>query len=126
MADSSKRARAPEETAGVVANLFHEGQLVWELLRDPRVATTVKVALPVLGVLYVLSPVDLLPDFIPILGQMDDLAIVAMVLKLFLSLAPPQVVAEHRQKIWHPDQTGQSGQAASEGETLEGQYRVVE
>ena len=38
---------------------------------------------------------------------MDDLAILVLVLKLFISLAPPQVVAEHRQKIWHPDQAAQ-------------------
>ena len=123
MADSSKKARGPEETAGVLANLFHEGQLVWQLLGDPRVATTVKVVLPILAALYVLSPVDLIPDFIPVLGQMDDLAIVALAVKLFLTLAPPQVVAELRQKIWHP---GQTDQTASEGETVEGQYRVVE
>ncbi len=126
MAGSSKKARAPEETVGVLADLFHEGQLVWRLLGDPRVATTFKVALPVLATLYVLSPVDLMPDFIPLLGQMDDLAIVALALKLFLTLAPPQVVAEHRQKIWHPNPTGQAGQAPSECETVEGQYRVVE
>jgi uncharacterized membrane protein YkvA (DUF1232 family) len=123
VADSSKKARAPEETAGVLANLFHEGQLVWQLLGDPRVATTVKVVLPILAGLYVLSPIDLIPDFIPVLGQMDDLAILALAVKLFLTLVPPAVVAEHRQKIWHP---GQTGQAASEGETVEGQYRVVE
>jgi uncharacterized membrane protein YkvA (DUF1232 family) len=126
MTDSSKKARAPEETAGVLTGLFHEGQLVWQLFGDPRVASTLKIALPILAALYVLSPVDLIPDFIPVLGQMDDLAILALAVKLFLTLAPPQVVAEHRQKIWHPNRNGQTGQTASEGETVEGEYRVVE
>ena len=126
MADSNKTARAPEETVGLLSNLLHEGQLVFQLLGDPRVASTMKIVIPLMAVLYVLSPVDLIPDFIPVLGQMDDLAILALAVKLFISLAPPQVVAEHRQKIWHPNQTTWNGQSDAGGETVDGQYRVVQ
>jgi uncharacterized membrane protein YkvA (DUF1232 family) len=125
MANSTQQTRAPEETVGLLTNLLHKGQLMLSLFGDPRVANTLKIVLPVLAVLYVVSPVDLIPDFIPVLGQMDDLAILALAVKLFISLAPPQVVAEHRQRIWHPNQTSQNGWPAAEGETVDGQYRVV-
>ena len=46
-----------------------------------------------------LSPLDSLPDFIPIIGQLDDLAIVIMGLKMFLRLAPSEALAFHRGQI---------------------------
>jgi uncharacterized membrane protein YkvA (DUF1232 family) len=86
--------------------------------------TTAKIVLPVLAVLYFLSPVDLMPDFIPVLGQMDDLAIIALAVKLFVSLAPPQVVAEHREEIRNGGRASQP--QATEEEAVDAQYRVVE
>lgn len=63
------------------------GKEVWRRLRDPRVPTWHK-AIPLLGLVYLFSPVDLIPDSIPILTQLDDLAILLLALRLFLSLAP--------------------------------------
>src|SRR5437899_3198966 len=48
------------------------------LAADPRLPTTVKVALAA-AVLYLLSPIDLIPDFIPVLGALDDLLVAAIV-----------------------------------------------
>ena len=68
-------------------------KLSWELFRDPRVPKPLKAAL--LGVLaYVASPVDLIPDFIPVLGFADDLLLLFAALELFVRLAPKDVVAE--------------------------------
>ncbi len=47
---------------------------------------------------YALSPIDLIPDFIPILGYLDDLIIVPLGLLLVTRLLPPQVLLESRAK----------------------------
>ena len=73
-------------------------RLAWRLLRDERVSA-LKFALPALVALYVLSPIDSIPDFFLGLGQIDDLgAITAGVLilaRLIPRLAPGHVVDEH-------------------------------
>src|SRR5262245_5944179 len=45
---------------------------------------------------YALSPIDLIPDFIPVLGQLDDLIIVPLGIVLAVRLIPPELMAEHR------------------------------
>lgn len=67
--------------------------LLWGLLKDPRVPLSLKAALA--GVLaYLASPIDLIPDFIPLIGQMDDLVLLFAALELFVRLAPREVVEE--------------------------------
>lgn len=79
-------------------NSWREVSLVWRVARDPRVSIGLKV-LPLLSVLYFLSPFDLIPGFIPIVGQLDDIAILLLGLKFFLRLAPDDVVADYRQQM---------------------------
>ena len=63
--------------------------------RDPRVPWFAKaVAVFVAG--YALSPIDLIPDFIPVLGYLDDLIIVPLGIWLAVRLIPPEILAEHR------------------------------
>jgi uncharacterized membrane protein YkvA (DUF1232 family) len=63
--------------------------------RDPRVPWYAKaVALCVAG--YALSPIDLIPDFIPILGYLDDLIIVPLGILLVVRLIPSEILAEYR------------------------------
>jgi uncharacterized membrane protein YkvA (DUF1232 family) len=63
--------------------------------RDPRVPWYAKVlALVVAG--YALSPIDLIPDFIPVLGYLDDIILVPLGIVLVLKLIPPPIMAEHR------------------------------
>lgn len=73
-------------------------QLAWRLFKDPRVPVWQK-AIPVLIIAYVLSPLDLIPDLIVGLGQLDDITIVLGGLRLFESVAPKAVVEEHRRMI---------------------------
>jgi len=63
--------------------------------RDPRVPWIAK-ALAVLVAGYALSPIDLIPDFIPVLGYLDDLIIVPLGIWLAVQLIPPEIMAEHR------------------------------
>jgi uncharacterized membrane protein YkvA (DUF1232 family) len=70
-------------------------KLSWRLLNDDRVPMTTKL-IPALIVLYLLSPIDIIPDFILGLGQIDDVFIVMMGLRWFTQMAPADVVLEHR------------------------------
>jgi uncharacterized membrane protein YkvA (DUF1232 family) len=69
-------------------------KLVWRLARDRRVSARVKATLVVLGV-YLASPVDLIPDFLPGIGQVDDIIIVAFALDQILNRVPEHIVREH-------------------------------
>jgi uncharacterized membrane protein YkvA (DUF1232 family) len=65
--------------------------------RDPRVPWYTKaLALGVVG--YALSPIDLIPDFIPVIGYLDDLILVPLGLALVLRLTPGHVLAECRER----------------------------
>lgn len=68
--------------------------LLWRMSRDPDVPVAAKSVLPVL-VAYLAMPFDLVPDFIPVLGQLDDLLVVAAGLGLFLWLTPRPVIEQH-------------------------------
>ncbi len=64
--------------------------------RDPRVPWYAKVlALAVAG--YALSPIDLIPDFIPVFGYLDDIIIVPLGMLFVIRLIPPEIMAEHRE-----------------------------
>lgn len=69
-------------------------RVAWRLLWDGRVPWYARLLLP-LVVLYLASPLDLVPDFIPVLGYLDDVLLVTLALGLFLRLCPAEVVDEH-------------------------------
>src|SRR5881392_1256681 len=68
---------------------------VWIAARDPRVPWYAK-ALALAVAAYALSPIDLIPDFIPVLGYLDDLIIVPLGILLVVRLIPPGLMAEFR------------------------------
>ena len=74
-------------------------RLSWRLLRDPRVAPRLKWGPALLAGLYVLSPIDIVPDVFLGPGQVDDLGVLGVLLmitiRLLPRLAPSAVVAEH-------------------------------
>jgi uncharacterized membrane protein YkvA (DUF1232 family) len=82
----------------IIKTLLQQGKLAWRLLRDPRVPVYAKAVLGA-TLLYVFSPLDLVPDWIPLLGQLDDLAILTGGLALFVRLCPDQVVEEHEREL---------------------------
>lgn len=65
--------------------------------KDPRVPWYAK-AIIAATVGYALSPIDLIPDFIPVLGQLDDLIIVPAGISLALKMMPKEVLDEYREK----------------------------
>ena len=84
-------------------NLKRDSHAVYLASRDPRVPWYAK-ALAVAVAAYALSPIDLIPDFIPVIGYLDDLIIVPLGIWLVVSLIPDQVMVECRAKA---DEAGQ-------------------
>lgn len=68
---------------------------VYLAARDPRTPWPVRL-LAMAVAAYALSPIDLIPDFIPVLGYLDDLLIVPLGILLVVRLIPPELLAEHR------------------------------
>jgi uncharacterized membrane protein YkvA (DUF1232 family) len=80
-----------KELARIVPDL---GTLFLRLARDRRVPPLRRLSLIALGA-YLASPIDLIPDFIPVVGQLDDAAIAALALRGVVRSAGPEIVAEH-------------------------------
>lgn len=89
------RPSSLQSVPALVRTLLTHARLSLRLLRDPAVPVGIKL-LPVVATLYLLSPIDGMPDFIPVLGQLDDLGVVLLALESFLKLCPESVVAHHR------------------------------
>jgi uncharacterized membrane protein YkvA (DUF1232 family) len=70
------------------------GRLVYGLMTDARVNTVDKVLLGA-AVAYVVSPVNLIPEFIPVIGELDDLFVLAFAIQHLVAGADPEVLAEH-------------------------------
>jgi uncharacterized membrane protein YkvA (DUF1232 family) len=91
------RHTAAKEVATLLPNLL---RLFKGLVRDPRVPRRSK-ALLIFGAAWVASPIDLIPEFIPILGPLDDAVVAALILRHVLRTTGREVLAEH----WHGDPT---------------------
>lgn len=72
-----------------------EAHAVWLAARDPRTPIAAKLV-GLLVAAYALSPIDLIPDFIPVLGLVDDAVLIPLGLWLFERLIPAEQLAEHR------------------------------
>jgi membrane protein DedA with SNARE-associated domain/uncharacterized membrane protein YkvA (DUF1232 family) len=80
---------------GWVARLRRDAHAVYLCARDPRVSWPAK-AWALLVAAYAASPIDLIPDFIPVLGWADDLVLVPLGIQLAIRMIPAEVLAEHR------------------------------
>lgn len=103
----------------VLRSLWQEVRLAWALFNDPRVPTWAKVLVPSLWLGYLLFPLDIVPDVLPFLGEVDDLMLFLLLVRLFINLSPPDVVREvearMRGKAKKPDP-----------DIIEGTYRVLD
>jgi uncharacterized membrane protein YkvA (DUF1232 family) len=75
--------------------LLRDVHALWLAARDPRTPWYAKWLAAAVAA-YALSPIDLIPDFIPILGYLDDMLLVPLGIWLAVRVVPPQVMAEHR------------------------------
>jgi uncharacterized membrane protein YkvA (DUF1232 family) len=115
-----KPASDVNETAGMVGGVIKQARLAWRLLRDARVPGWAKM-IPVAGALYLLSPIDILPEaLLPLLGEVDDVVILLLAVKLFIDLSPPGVVREHLRDLFNMPPGSRSGKESY----IEVPYRV--
>lgn len=84
----------PLQMRGLIMFLPQFVRVFWRLMADKRVSVLAK-AVPLLGVLALISPPLLELDFIPIIGELDWLVVGLICLKIFIWLCPPDVVREH-------------------------------
>lgn len=72
-----------------------EAHAVWLAVRDPRTPPLARLV-GVLVAAYALSPIDLIPDFIPVLGLVDDIVLIPLGVWLFERMVPPTLMTEYR------------------------------
>jgi uncharacterized membrane protein YkvA (DUF1232 family) len=95
VADEKEKSKiASMLSSSFLGDLMQQIKLVYYLVRDRDVPIYLKV-LPFLGVLYVLFPIDIITDIVPVLGQIDDLMILTIGAKVFIEMAPAPVVAKY-------------------------------
>ena len=85
------RRTAARELATLVPNLL---VLFKGLVTDGRVSRGSKVLL-LLGAVWLASPIDLIPEFVPVLGPLDDAVVAALILRHVIRTAGPEVIVEH-------------------------------
>ena len=107
----------PSPGLGSLVQVVRTLQLVWRLLNDSRVPFLIKLIIPAV-IAYIVWPLDLIPDAIPILGQLDDIGIIFLGVRFFLQLCPADVVMEHRRAIAGAPREGG-------GDYVDASYRVM-
>jgi uncharacterized membrane protein YkvA (DUF1232 family) len=86
--------KLPDQIKDLLFFLPRLAALLAKLIADPEVAATDKVLLGA-AVLYVMSPIDLLPDIIPVVGQLDDIYLVALCLLRLLNHSGEEKLRQH-------------------------------
>jgi uncharacterized membrane protein YkvA (DUF1232 family) len=99
MSEERRPIQKPQDDGGALILWLKEAvrqlRLAWRLFLDRRVPLWTKIVPPAV-LAYVLSPIDILPDLPPMgLNQLDDIAVILLGIKLFIELAPPDLVREH-------------------------------
>ncbi len=117
---SNQQVYDGSQKASMLKELIRKANLVWRLWLDPRVSVLTKL-IPAGVLLYVLSPVDLIPDWIVGLGQLDDLAIILIGIRTFIALCPPELVQWHRDELAHADEP-----KTNADNTIDGTYHVID
>jgi uncharacterized membrane protein YkvA (DUF1232 family) len=81
----------PTRDLGFFAELLQQLRLVWYLLKDKDVPIYLKL-IPVASLVYLIVPIDIIPDMLPGLGQLDDLGVIVLGLKMFIDMSPKDLV----------------------------------
>jgi uncharacterized membrane protein YkvA (DUF1232 family) len=104
---------------GFFGELWQQAKLVVQLMLDRNVPIYLKL-LPAAAVAYLLFPFDFLPDVVPGIGQLDDITILLIGAKVFIELAPSDVVARYLGRLKTQDEAVGSGKQKEEDEIIEG------
>ncbi len=99
MADKRPSQIVPSPQGGMLRDFVTRIKLIGRLMTDRRVNIFVKL-LPLASLAYLFSPVDLMPGVVlPVIGALDDAAVLWIGSTLFVELCPPKVVEEHMNQL---------------------------
>ena len=87
-----------QQLKSIAKNLRKELKFYQHMLQDTRMPRAPKWLLG-MAVAYVLWPFDLIPDFIPIIGQLDDAVIVPLLILIALKMIPKEIIEDCRNKV---------------------------
>ena len=93
-------------------------RLIWKLILDRRISIFPKLIIPAV-LIYFLSPIDLVPDILPVLGHLDDILIILPALIAFFLMIPKNIISEHTQNI-------KSSKKNTQDTIIDGSYRYVD
>jgi uncharacterized membrane protein YkvA (DUF1232 family) len=96
--DMTANSEAIKNDFGFWRDLWQQARLVYALIKDPSVPIYLKL-IPFAAVLYLVFPLDLIPDIALGLGQLDDLTAILVMSKVFIELAPQHIVDRHLTEI---------------------------
>jgi len=85
-----------EHSRNLIRRFSQEVEFYKRMLRNPRTPRVSKVLLGV-AIAYAVSPIDLIPDFIPVIGYLDDLIILPLLILIAIRLIPRSIIIECRQ-----------------------------
>jgi uncharacterized membrane protein YkvA (DUF1232 family) len=114
----------------MIATLVRNARLIWRLLWDRRVSGWLKM-IPAAAVAYLILPLDLIPDLLLGLGQLDDLAVLFLGVRVFMLLVPREVVESHLREMTSVDASyrvveDEEGRDSDEVNYIEASYRLKE
>lgn len=95
-----ERSEKPKDMLAWLREFFSQFGLAWQLFWDERVPFSTKLV-PLLTILYLFVPIDLVPDAFFGVGQVDDLVILLVGLRFFISLCPLELVDEYKHQSNH-------------------------
>ncbi len=95
--------------------------MLFRLMLDRRVPVRLKL-IPIAALAYLVLPHDIIPDIVPALGRIDDVAVILLSVLLFLGMAPKDVVSDNIR-----GRRGKGGRDGPEGDkpVVDGKYRVI-
>lgn len=130
MAEEKKNWLGPYIPEGSwIREIIQQAKLAYYLMLDPRVNPLTKL-IPIAALAYLVMPVDISPDFVPVLGQIDDVGILMLGLRFFFEFAPPEVVHEHLKRLaqkvggnWNVTDNPPPSSPPTEGNVVDGKFQ---
>jgi uncharacterized membrane protein YkvA (DUF1232 family) len=102
----------------LLTKLFSRLQIALKLIKDPRVPPLMKIV-PFLPLIYLVFPMDFIPDLIPGLGQLDDIGMIILGIEAFMKLVPQTILSEYEKG------DGSKPQAANSNTVVDAEWREV-
>lgn len=81
-----------------INDFVNQLRLTWALLLDVRVPLSTKL-IPLLFLVYLVSPIDLIPDFLLVIGQIDDVLLAVATMRFFEEMTADEIVNDHRARL---------------------------